>query len=46
MLASLAAHAVNAPERSSATEVLVDGKGILRLNNPINLPKAPEVQGR
>ena len=27
--------AVNAPARSNATEVLVDGKSILRLNNPI-----------
>ncbi len=46
MLSSLAMQAVNVPERSSATEVLVDGKSILRLNNPINLPKAPEIQGR
>ena len=36
MLSSLAIQAVNAPVRSNATEVLVDGKSILRLNNPIN----------
>jgi hypothetical protein len=32
---SLAMQAVNAPARSNATEVLFDGKSILRLNNPI-----------
>ena len=36
MLSSLAMQAVNMPARSNATEVLVDGKSILRLNNPIN----------
>jgi hypothetical protein len=36
MLSTLAMQAVNAPARSNATEVLVDGKSILRLNNPIN----------
>lgn len=38
MLSSLAMQAVNLPARSNATEVLVDGKSILRLNNPINTP--------
>ena len=46
MLASLAMHAVNISARSNATEVFVDGKSILRLNNPINLYKAPQVQNR
>lgn len=36
MLSNLAVRAVSAPSRSTATEVLVDGKSILRLNNPIN----------
>ena len=40
MLSSLAMQAMNSPARSNATEVLVDGKSILRLNNPINF--APE----
>ena len=46
MLSNLALQAVSLPTRSNATEVLVDGKSILRLNNPINLHKAPQVQGR
>ena len=47
MLSTLAMQAVNAPARSNATEVLVDGKSILRLNNPINFEgKAqPKSQG-
>jgi hypothetical protein len=36
MLSNLALQAVSSPARSTATEVLVDGKSILRLNNPIN----------
>ena len=36
MRSTLAMQAVNAPARSNATEVLVDGRSILRLNNPIN----------
>ena len=35
MLSNLAMQAVTATTRSNATEVLVDGKSILRLNNPI-----------
>ncbi|MBM3616529.1 MAG: hypothetical protein FJX28_14240 [Alphaproteobacteria bacterium] len=34
MLSNLALQAVSLPTRSNATEVLVDGKSILRLNNP------------
>jgi seryl-tRNA synthetase len=36
MISSIAHKAVSTPNRSTATEVLVDGKSILRLNNPIN----------
>ncbi len=35
MLSNLAVQSVTATTRSNATEVLVDGKSILRLNNPI-----------
>jgi hypothetical protein len=35
MLDNLAMQAVTATKRSNATEVMVDGKSILRLNNPI-----------
>jgi hypothetical protein len=35
MLSNLALQSVTATTRSNATEVLVDGKSILRLNNPI-----------
>jgi hypothetical protein len=35
MLSSLAMQSVTATTRSNAAEVLVDGKSILRLNNPI-----------
>jgi chromosome segregation ATPase len=35
MLSNLAMQSVTATTRSNATEVLVDGKSILRLNNPI-----------
>ena len=37
MLASLAMQAVSAPARSSAAEVFVDGKSILRLSNPVKV---------
>ena len=36
MLSNLAMQAMNSAVRLNATEVLVDGKSILRLNNPIN----------
>jgi hypothetical protein len=39
MLASLAMQAVSAPARSSAAEVFVDGKSILRLSNPVKVPQ-------
>ncbi|MFZ9199764.1 MAG: hypothetical protein ACO22Z_10470 [Paracoccaceae bacterium] len=35
MLSNLATQAVTATTQSNATEVLVDGKSILRLNNPV-----------
>jgi seryl-tRNA synthetase len=35
MLSNLALQSVTATTRSNAAEVLVDGKSILRLNNPI-----------
>jgi hypothetical protein len=35
MLSNLAVQSVTATTRSNATEVLVDGKSILRFNNPI-----------
>jgi chromosome segregation ATPase len=34
-MADLNRHAILAPTRSTATEILMDGKSILRLNNPI-----------
>jgi chromosome segregation ATPase len=36
-ISNIAMQVVSAPLRSTATEVLVDGKSILRLNNPVNL---------
>lgn len=42
MLSNLAMQAVSSPARSTATEVLVDGKSILRLHNPINLRREPQ----
>lgn len=46
MLSNLAMQAVSSPSRSSATEVLIDGKSILRLNNPINFRPASRASGR
>jgi hypothetical protein len=46
MLSNLAVQAVSSPSRSTATEVLVDGKSILRLNNPINFRSALVPTGR
>jgi hypothetical protein len=46
MLSNLAVQAVSSPSRSTATEVLVDGKSILRLNNPINFRAALATTGR
>jgi hypothetical protein len=46
ILSNLAMHAMNVPARSNATEVLVDAKSILRLNNPINVRQVPHVVGR
>ncbi len=37
-MADLNRHAILAPLRSTATEILMDGKSILRLNNPIPGP--------
>ena len=46
MLSNLAMQSVTATTRSNATEVLVDGKSILRLNNPINFRREPNGVGR
>jgi hypothetical protein len=42
MLASLAMQAISAPARSSAAEVFVDGKSILRLRNPVKIRREPQ----
>lgn len=39
MLSSVVMQAVNMPAILNVTEVLVDGKSILRLNNPISLER-------
>lgn len=46
MLSNLAMQAVSAPARSTATEVLVDGKSILRLNNPVRFGRSEIGAGR
>ena len=44
LLSTIAMQAMNVPARSSAIEVLVDGKSILRLNNPINFDREGRAQ--
>ena len=38
-MAALSREAILAPARSTATEVLMDGKSILRLNNPVAMQR-------
>jgi hypothetical protein len=38
-MAELSREAILAPARSNATEVLMDGKSVLRLNNPVAMQR-------
>lgn len=46
MLSTISIQAMNVPARLNVIEVLVDGKSILRLNNPINFDRGGRTQSK